>query len=103
MLCRALEEGLNVAHPLTIHPSDDSYIYHVPAIDLAALVAESAGTKLVEVHPGDFETIAATDSGAQDDAEPELPETTLSDLQAEMDFVGVATEAIEGELQTDRI
>ncbi|MBC9985850.1 diphthine--ammonia ligase [Haloferax sp. AS1] len=102
-LYRALEEGLNVTRLLTVHPSDDSYMYHVPATDLAALAAESTGIELVEVHPGDLEATAAADSGAQGDAELEPLEAALSDLQAEMDLAGVTAGAIESEFQTDRI
>ncbi|MGB9958054.1 diphthine--ammonia ligase [Haloferax prahovense] len=102
-LYRALEEGLNVTRLLTVHPSDDSYMYHVPATDLAALAAESTGIELVEVHPGDLEATDADDSGAQGDAELEPLEAALSDLQSEMDLAGVTAGAIESEFQTNRI
>ncbi|QOS11245.1 diphthine--ammonia ligase [Haloferax gibbonsii] len=102
-LYRALEEGLNVTRLLTVHPSDDSYMYHVPATDLAALAAESTGIELVEVHPGDLEATDADDSGAQGDAELEPLEAALSDLQSEIDLAGVTAGAIESEFQTNRI
>ncbi|MCO8265991.1 diphthine--ammonia ligase [Haloferax sp. AB510] len=102
-LYRALEAGLNVTRLLTVHPSDDSYMYHVPATDLAALAAESTGIELVEVHPGDLEATDADDSGAQGDAELEPLEAALSDLQFEMDLAGVTAGAIESEFQTNRI
>ncbi|RDZ65168.1 ATP-binding protein [Haloferax sp. Atlit-12N] len=102
-LYRALEAGLNVTRLLTVHPSDDSYMYHVPATDLAALAAESTGIELVEVHPGDLEATDADDSGAQGDAELEPLEAALSDLQSEIDLAGVTAGAIESEFQTNRI
>ncbi|CQR50436.1 MULTISPECIES: diphthine--ammonia ligase [Haloferax] len=102
-LYRALEEGLNVTRLLTVHPSDDSYMYHVPATDLAALAAESTGIELVEVHPGDLEATDADDSGAQGDAELEPLEAALSELQSDIDLAGVTAGAIESEFQTDRI
>ncbi|RDZ45907.1 ATP-binding protein [Haloferax sp. Atlit-10N] len=102
-LYRALEEGLNVTRLLTVHPSDDSYMYHVPATDLAALAAESTGIELVEVHPGDLEATDAADSGAQGDAELEPLEAALSDLQSDIDLAGVTAGAIESEFQTNRI
>ncbi|ELZ76562.1 diphthine--ammonia ligase [Haloferax sp. Atlit-6N] len=102
-LYRALEEGLNVTRLLTVHPSDDSYMYHVPATDLAALAAESTGIELVEVHPGDLEATDADDSGAQGDAELEPLEAALSDLQSKIDLAGVTAGAIESEFQTNRI
>ncbi|POG54527.1 diphthine--ammonia ligase [Haloferax marisrubri] len=102
-LYRALEAGLNVTRLLTVHPSDDSYMYHVPATDLASLAAESTGIELVEVHPGDLEATDADDSGAQGDAELEPLEAALSDLQSEIDLAGVTAGAIESEFQTNRI
>ena len=102
-LYRALEEGLNVTRLLTVHPSDDSYMYHVPATDLTALAAESIGIDLIDVHPGDLEATDATDSGAQGDAELEPLEAALSDLQSELDVAGVTAGAIESEFQTNRI
>ena len=48
-LYRALEEGLPVDRLLTVHPEGDSYMYHVPATDLASLAAESVGIELVDV------------------------------------------------------
>ncbi|WP_416839269.1 diphthine--ammonia ligase [Haloferax sp. DFSO52] len=102
-LYRALEEGLNVTHLLTVHPSDDSYMYHVPATDLTALAAESIGVELIDVHPGDLEATDATDSGEQGDAELEPLEAALSELQSEIDLAGVTAGAIESEFQTNRI
>ncbi|ELZ91494.1 hypothetical protein C440_14309 [Haloferax mucosum ATCC BAA-1512] len=102
-LYRALEEGLNVSRLLTVHPSDDSYMYHVPATDLASLAAESTGIELVEVRPGDLEATDVDDSGAQGDAELEPLEAAISDLQSELDLAGVTAGAIESEFQTNRI
>jgi ABC transporter with metal-binding/Fe-S-binding domain ATP-binding protein len=102
-LYRALEAGLNVTRLLTVHPGDDSYMYHVPATHLAALAAESVGIELVEVTPDDLGATAATDSGAQGDAELEPLEAALEDLAAERDLAGVTAGAVESEYQTNRI
>jgi len=102
-LYRALEEGLNVSRLLTVHPSEESYMYHVPETQLARLAAESIGIELVEVEPGDLEATAATDSAAQGDAELEPLEAALRDLADEVDLAGVTAGAIESEFQTNRI
>jgi diphthine-ammonia ligase len=102
-LYRALEEGLNVSRLLTVHPDGDSYMYHVPETRLARLVAESVGIDLVEVEPGDLEAESAEDSGAQGDAELEPLEAALTELQEEIDLVGVTAGAVESEFQTHRI
>ncbi|WP_458206151.1 diphthine--ammonia ligase [Haladaptatus sp. NG-SE-30] len=99
-LYRALEEGLNVERLLTVHPAGDSYMYHVPATDLAALAAESIGIPLVEV-AGDFDAESAEDAGEQGDKEIETLETALRDL--EVDLGGVTAGAVESEFQTSRI
>jgi ABC transporter with metal-binding/Fe-S-binding domain ATP-binding protein len=100
---QALEDGLNVSRLLTVHPSDDSYMYHVPETQLARLAAESIGIELVEVEPGDLEATDAVDSAAQGDAELEPLEAALTELADEIDLAGVTAGAIESEFQTSRI
>jgi ABC transporter with metal-binding/Fe-S-binding domain ATP-binding protein len=104
-LYRALEEGLDVARLLTVHPAGDSYMYHVPATRLAELAAESVGIPLVEVEPDDFEAETATDAGAQGDSELEPMEAALADLADDLEggLAGVTAGAVESEFQTNRI
>lgn len=101
----ALKRDLPVERLVTVHPTGDSYMYHVPATDLAVLAAESIGLPLVEVSPDDFEADAVKDSGRQGDAELEPLETALSDLDAELPggLAGVTAGAVESEYQTSRI
>ena len=100
---RAQQEGLNVERLLTVHPSADSYMYHVPETKLARLAAESMGIELLEVDPADFEAGAATDSAAQGDRELEPLERALVALAEEIDLAGVTAGAVESEFQTSRI
>ena len=104
-LYRALETGRDVSHLVTVHPTGDSYMYHVPATDLAALAAESIGIPLLDVKPGDFEADAATDSAAQGDDELEPLEAALTDLDRDLQggIAGVTAGAVESEYQTSRI
>jgi ABC transporter with metal-binding/Fe-S-binding domain ATP-binding protein len=102
-LYRALEDGLNVTRLVTVHPGDDSYMYHVPATNLAALAAESIGIDLLEIDPGDLGAEAATDSAAQGDAELEPLEAALRELVDEDELTGVTAGAVESEFQTSRI
>ena len=104
-LYRALAEGLDVSHLLTVHPGEESYMYHVPETRLAALAAESIGIDLIEVDPGDLDAADVDDAGAQGDRELEPLEAALTDLQAELDggLAGVTAGAVESEFQTSRI
>jgi ABC transporter with metal-binding/Fe-S-binding domain ATP-binding protein len=103
-LYRALERGLPVERLVTVHPEGDSYMYHVPATELAALAAESIGIELVDVRPEEFGAEAATDSGRQGDAELEPLEAALRDLSEEVGGIaGVTAGAVESEYQTTRI
>ncbi|WP_336361119.1 diphthine--ammonia ligase [Haladaptatus sp. ZSTT2] len=102
-LYRALEEGLPVSHLLTVHPEGDSYMYHVPATNLATLAAESIGIPLIDVHPGDLGAESADASGEQGDAELEPLEAALRELLEEENIVGVTAGAIQSEFQTSRI
>jgi len=104
-LYQALERGLPVERLVTVHPEGDSYMYHVPATDLAGLAAESVGLELVDVEPDDFAAADATDSGQQGDAELEPLEAALRDLAGDLDggIAGVTAGAVESEYQTSRI
>jgi len=102
-LYRALEEGRNVERLLTVHPSEESYMYHVPETQLASVAAESIGIDHVSVDPGDLEATDADDAAAQGDAELEPLETALTELADEIDLAGVTAGAIESEFQTNRI
>ncbi|RLM59623.1 diphthine--ammonia ligase [Halobellus sp. Atlit-31R] len=104
-LYRALEDGLTVSHLLTVHPGEDSYMYHVPETRLASLAAESLGIPLVEVEPGDLGAADVADAGAQGDRELEPLEAALVDHRTELDgdFAGVTAGAVESEFQTSRI
>ncbi|WP_135828219.1 diphthine--ammonia ligase [Halorussus halobius] len=104
-LYRALESGRDVSRLVTVHPDGDSYMYHVPATELAGLAAESVGIELVEVEPDDFEAGAAAESGAQGDAELRPLEAALRDLDGELPggIAGLTAGAVESEYQTSRI
>lgn len=104
-LYQALDRDFDVDRLVTVHPRGDSYMYHVPATELAGLAAESVGIPLVEVEPDDFEADAATESGAQGDAELEPLEAALESLDEDLDggLAGVTAGAVESEYQTSRI
>ena len=102
---QALERGMSVDRLLTVHPTGDSYMYHVPETRLATLAAESMGIPLVEVEPAAFDAESAADSGTQGDRELEPMEAALTDLDATLDggVAGVTAGAVESEFQTSRI
>ena len=105
-LYRALEAGEPVERLVTVHPAGDSYMYHVPATELASLAAESVGVPLVDVRPDDFEADAdeREDSGARGDRELEPLEEALGELSAELGGIGgVTAGAVESSYQTSRI
>ncbi|WP_436900877.1 diphthine--ammonia ligase [Halovenus halobia] len=104
-LYQALEEGLDVQRLLTVHPPGDSYMYHVPATELASLAAESIGIELVDVHPDDFGAEETTDAGEQGDAELAVLEEALTKLDDERPdgLAGVTVGAVESEFQNSRV
>jgi ABC transporter with metal-binding/Fe-S-binding domain ATP-binding protein len=104
-LYRALEKGLPVDRLVTVHPEGDSYMYHVPATELATLAAESIGIELVDVRPGDFGADDVPDSGTQGDEELQPLEAALSELATDLDggIAGLTAGAVESEYQTSRI
>lgn len=101
-LYRALETGLDVGRLVTVHPTEDSYMYHVPATHLAGLAAESTGIPLLEVE----ETRGSGhDSTRRGDTELQALETALSELDERLPggLAGVTVGAIESEYQADRV
>lgn len=100
----ALECGLCVSRLLTVHPTEQSFMYHVPATRLARLAAESIGIELIEVEPGNVGA-DLVESGARGDAEIEPLERTLQELATNFDggLAGVTAGAVESEFQTHRI
>ena len=103
-LYRALEAGRPVERLVTVHPAGDSYMYHTPATELAALAAESIGIQLLDVHPPAFGDGPPEDAGARGDAELEPLEAALSDLREEWGRIGgVTAGAVESEFQTARM
>ena len=99
-LYRALERGLSVERLVTVHPDGDSYMYHVPATELAGLAAESAGIELVEVHPDAFD---GTDSAERGDSELEPLERALAELDTDLGITGLTVGAVASEYQHSRV
>lgn len=102
-LYRALEMGLDVDRLLTVHPSEDSYMYHVPETQLSRLAAESLGIDLVEVDPGDLDATDAIDAATQGDAEIEPLAAALDPMVENGQVRGLVAGAIESEFQANRI
>lgn len=104
-LYQALEAGQPVERLVTVHPDGDSYLYHVPATELAGLAAESIGIELVTVEPAAFETEDVVDAGDQGDAELRPLEAELNALDERLDggIAGVTAGAVQSEYQTSRI
>lgn len=104
-LYKALQDELPVKRLLTVHPAGDSYMYHVPATELASLAAESIDIELVDVRPDDFEAEATVDASEQGDAELAVLEDALRELNDELEegIAGVTVGAVESEFQNSRI
>ncbi|PSP40167.1 ATP-binding protein [Halobacteriales archaeon QH_10_70_21] len=105
-LYRALEADRPVERLVTVHPAGESFMYHVPATELASLAAESIGLPLVDVRPEDFDAGADADedSGARGDRELEPLEDALVELSDELGGIGgVTAGAVESSYQTSRI
>ncbi|MFB6117133.1 diphthine--ammonia ligase [Halosegnis sp.] len=103
-LYQALEAGHPVERLVTVHPTGDSYMYHTPATELAALAADSIGIDLVAVRPDNFDAETAVDAGEQGDRELEPLERALAELADEWGGIGgVTAGAVESAYQTDRI
>lgn len=102
-LFRALEAGYPVEALVTVHPPQDSFMFHVPATRLAGLAAESIGLPLHEV---ESEVPVDEDAGSdsQGDRELEPLETALDRYRAEQGGLGgVVAGAVASEYQESRL
>ncbi len=104
-LYQALEQGKPVERLVTVHPVGDSFMYHVPATELAGLAAESIGIPLVDIQPGGFERDNPDESsGERGDRELEPLEEALFQLADDVGTIdGITAGAVESSYQTDRI
>jgi len=104
-LYQAIEQDLPVERLVTVHPEGDSYMYHVPATELASLAAESIDIPLVDIRPDDFGAEDVPDAGTQGDEELQPLEAALSELATDLDggIAGLTAGAVESEYQTSRI
>ncbi len=101
-LYRAKTSGREVTHLLTVHPRDGSYLYHVPATDLAGLAAESIGLPLIEVD-AEVPISGPPESGERGDRELEPLEAAIRELASTADLEGVTAGAVESRYQRDRL
>lgn len=103
-LYRALQTDRPVDRLLTVHPTGESYLYHVPATELCSLAAESIDIPLVDVRPESF-VDAGTESGPRGDAELEPLERALRDLDDELaaGVAGITVGAVESDYQYERV
>lgn len=101
-LFQALEAGHPVETLVTVHPPEGSFLFHVPATELAALAAESIRRPLLEVNspipPG-----AGADTTVQGDRELEPLEAALSTYQADRGLDGITAGAVASSYQFDRL
>lgn len=102
-LYRALQSGREVSSLLTVHPGDDSYMYHTPATELARLAADSLGIPLIEVDATDIDPPQSVDSSVQGDREIEPLEQALSNLDEDDPITGIIAGAVESQFQASRV
>lgn len=88
---RASQQGYDIERLVSVHPTEGSYMYHVPAIELTSLIAESVGTELVTLESSDID----------DEIEP--LRRVLSELDDEIGVDAVVTGAVESDYQKSRI
>lgn len=100
---RARESGYPVESLLTVHPPEGSFLFHVPATELAGLAADSIGLPLVEVEPA-VAVEESADSAEQGDRELEPLEAALREYRDGHDGLGgVTAGAVASEYQAGRL
>lgn len=101
-LYQALETDCEVTRLVTVHPAEDSYLYHTPATKLTRLAAQSIGIPLVEIE-SDSPSTEAGNSSVRGDRELEPLETELRELTAELKLTGLTAGAVASTYQESRL
>ncbi|MFB6352705.1 MAG: diphthine--ammonia ligase [Halobacteriales archaeon] len=102
-LYRALAAGKPIETLVTVTAAPGSYLYHVPATELAELAAESVGIELLTVE-ADLDAAGPVDAGARGDRELEPLEAALADYRdAHGGLGGVTAGAVASEYQASRL
>lgn len=102
-LYTALQSGYQVDQLVTIEPQADSYLYHVPAIDLTELAAESIGIPLHRETSLTPPIQNTTDSSSRAEHEIKPLKTALRTVDDKLDGItGVISGAVASEYQKSR-
>lgn len=99
----ALQDGHQVRRLLTIQAQEESYLYHVPAINITNLAAESIGIPLYKESTPSLNHQDTTDSTRRVDQEIKPLKTALRELNEELKGIsGVISGAIASTFQKTR-
>lgn len=97
----ALEEGLPLTQALTARPSGDSYLFHVPAIQLTPLIAKSMDLP-IETFP--IENPRTDDATTEGDVELDALRTAIGRIATgSNDIAGIVTGAVASQYQYERL
>lgn len=101
-LYQAIEAGLEVTHLLTAEPCGDAYLFHVPAIQLTPLAAESIGLPIQTFPVDPPESEDATVAGEEELA---ALRAALGELEDGMSgtLEGIISGAVASRFQYDRV
>lgn len=101
----AREAGRDVEALVTATPRADSYLFHVPAVELTALQAEALGLPRYAFPVDEVEPDAVPDAGETGDRELAALERELRALVSagELEPVGIITGAVASTFQRDRL
>lgn len=99
----ALQDGHQVRRLLTIQAQEESYLYHVPAIDITNLAAESIGIPLYKETTPPLNHQDTTDSTRRVNQEIKPLKTALRELNEELNGIsGVISGAVASTFQKTR-
>lgn len=102
-LYTAMEAGYQVEQLITVNPEPDSYLYHVPAIDITALAAETIGISLYTQPTPKTNSPQETDSSTRATQEIKPLETALQTVNEQLNgLTGVISGAVASEYQKSR-
>ncbi len=102
-LYTALKAGYSVDQLITIKPDSDSYLYHVPAIEITELAAESIGIPLYNEAATTTPTQDNTDSSTRATHEIKPLKTALRSVDEQLNGItGVISGAVASEYQKSR-
>lgn len=101
-LYQAIEQGLEIRMALTAEPEADSFLFHVPALDVTGLLGEALGIPVRKVRIDAPQTEDSSEAGDEELAALAAEIASIKEA-SDQEIRGIITGAVASRFQHDRL